>query len=320
MEDRLEYPDLDDSATLAEIDAEIERLERELTDSRCAHETRLLTKRTFANGSVHFVLQCRRCGEQQGGPARAKEAQAQLNGAEALPFDVDLQSTYGDWRGDMVQRLTELNCSRHALIDPEAAASSALVDEERDQQKARVAGIVASCRDELRAELGDDESVAGSLANAAIGLRRTLRDARIAAASRFTSEDELKLWLEAHLADDFDLVREVVGSHLAERTRVQIDYIAYPRPHLVAAGFAQMHFGIEVKFLDPCNGFSSRAARALWQTVSYTDSEFDLAGRPVRLKYALLFSNLSFEQERSLLENLGSTRENDLAPRNRLPC
>jgi hypothetical protein len=69
-----------------------------------------------------------------------------------------------------------------------------------------------------------------------------------------------------------------------------------------------------------CNGFSSRAARALWQTVSYTDSEFDLAGRPVRLKYALLFSNLSFEQERSLLENLGSTRENDLAPRNRLPC
>lgn len=320
MEDRLEYPDLDDSATLAEIDAEIERLERELTDSRCAHETRLLTKRTFANGSVHFVLQCRRCGEQQGGPVRAKEAQAQLNGAEALPFDVDLQSTYGDWRGDMVQRLTELNCSRHALIDPEAAASSALVDEERDQQKARVAGIVASCRDELRAELGDDESVAGSLANAAIGLRRTLRDARIAAASRFTSEDELKLWLEAHLADDFDLVREVVGSHLAERTRVQIDYIAYPRPHLVAAGFAQMHFGIEVKFLDPCNGFSSRAARALWQTVSYTDSEFDLAGRPVRLKYALLFSNLSFEQERSLLENLGSTRENDLAPRNRLPC
>ena len=320
MEDRLEYPDLDDSATLAEIDAEIERLERELTDSRCAHETRLLTKRTFANGSVHFVLQCRRCGEQQGGPARAKEAQAQLNGAEALPFDVDLQSTYGDWRGDMVQRLTELNCSRHALIDPEAAASSALVDEERDQQKARVAGIVASCRDELRAELGDDESVAGSLANAAIGLRRTLRDARIAAASRFTSEDELKLWLEAHLADDFDLVREVVGSHLAERTRVQIDYIAYPRPHLVAAGFAQMHFGLEVKFLDPCNGFSSRAARALWQTVSYTDSEFDLAGRPVRLKYALLFSNLSFEQERSLLENLGSTRENDLAPRNRLPC
>lgn len=316
----MEYPDLDDSATLAEIDAEIERLERELTDSRCAHETRLLTKRTFANGSVHFVLQCRRCGEQQGGPARAKEAQAQLNGAEALPFDVDLQSTYGDWRGDMVQRLTELNCSRHALIDPEAAASSALVDEERDQQKARVAGIVASCRDELRAELGDDESVAGSLANAAIGLRRTLRDARIAAASRFTSEDELKLWLEAHLADDFDLVREVVGSHLAERTRVQIDYIAYPRPHLVAAGFAQMHFGIEVKFLDPCNGFSSRAARALWQTVSYTDSEFDLAGRPVRLKYALLFSNLSFEQERSLLENLGSTRENDLAPRNRLPC
>ena len=238
MEDRLEYPDLDDSATLAEIDAEIERLERELTDSRCAHETRLLTKRTFANGSVHFVLQCRRCGEQQGGPVRAKEAQAQLNGAEALPFDVDLQSTYGDWRGDMVQRLTELNCSRHALIDPEAAASSALVDEERDQQKARVAGIVASCRDELRAELGDDESVAGSLANAAIGLRRTLRDARIAAASRFTSEDELKLWLEAHLADDFDLVREVVGSHLAERTRVQIDYIAYPRPHLVAAGFA----------------------------------------------------------------------------------
>lgn len=316
----MEYPDLDDSATLAEIDAEIERLERELTDSRCAHETRLLTKRTFANGSVHFVLQCRRCGEQQGGPVRAKEAQAQLNGAEALPFDVDLQSTYGDWRGDMVQRLTELNCSRHALIDPEAAASSALVDEERDQQKARVAGIVASCRDELRAELGDDESVAGSLANAAIGLRRTLRDARIAAASRFTSEDELKLWLEAHLADDFDLVREVVGSHLAERTRVQIDYIAYPRPHLVAAGFAQMHFGIEVKFLDPCNGYSSRAARALWQTVSYTDSEFDLAGRPVRLKYALLFSNLSFEQERSLLENLGSTRENDLAPRDGLPC
>jgi hypothetical protein len=44
--------------------------------------------------------------------------------------------------------------------------------------------------------------------------------------------------------------------------------------------------------------------------VSYTDSKFFVKGTAVRLKYAVLFSSMSFEKERDLLRSFGHTVEN----------
>lgn len=89
--------------------------------------------------------------------------------------------------------------------------------------------------------------------------------------------------------------------------------MAYPKQHLIALGFRDDYFGIEVKHLDPGEGFSQKASRALWQTVSYTDSEFFVQGTRARLKFAVLFSGMSFEKEVKLLNHLGQTFENDWA-------
>ncbi len=144
-----------------------------------------------------------------------------------------------------------------------------------------------------------------------MAIRKRHRLALVEATKRFKSEPELKAWLEAHLSEDFILKPEVVGKHMSEGVRVQIDYIAYAKPHLIAHGFEPVYFGIEVKFLDQTDGFTHKASRGIWQTVSYTDSTFFVDGEWRRLKFALFFSNLCFDEERELLEGVGMQPEND---------
>lgn len=67
-----------------------------------------------------------------------------------------------------------------------------------------------------------------------------------------------------------------------------------------------------MKHLDQTQGFSHKA-RGLWQTVSYTDSEFFLEGATIRPKFALLFSNISLRKSIVFLNRLGQELENDRA-------
>jgi hypothetical protein len=129
----------------------------------------------------------------------------------------------------------------------------------------------------------------------------------------------LRTWLDDWLHEDFDVWPEVVGKHLTEGSRVKIDYILKPKDHLVRAGFKPGPIGLEVKYLPIEHGFSPKASRFVWQAVSYTDCEFDLAGKPVRLPRVLLFSNISFDGERGLLKGIDhSAFSNDQAKWNAL--
>lgn len=298
---------------LEELEARFAQASRQLIDSACGCSATLhaVRRRTFANGSHHHVLQCRNCGEQRGSPLRAKDAEARLAGETAQEFDLAIAQTYAEHRGSIVTEFKELQ----ALVTERRGGWAALIAADRAEEHAkmeRIQALVAQCAADVAAEIGEQKT-ADVLASQAIALRKNLRDALFDATPRFTSEAELKTWAVAHLSEDFELHPEVAGRHVAEGVRVIIDYLAYPKPHLLAHGFAPVHFGIEVKYLGQADGFSHKAARGLWQTVSYTDSEFYLDGATIRPKFALLFSNISFESEHQLLNRLGMELENDRA-------
>ncbi|MBT2336537.1 hypothetical protein J7E49_21820 [Variovorax paradoxus] len=298
---------------LEELERRFAQVSQQLSDSdcRCPATQQAVRRRTFANGSHHHVLQCRHCGEQRGSPLRAKDAEARLEGMTAQEFDPVIAQTYAEYRRVIVTEFKELQ----TLVTERRGGWAALIAADRAEERAkleRVRALVAQCAADVAAEIGEQKT-ADVLAAQAIALRRKLRDALFDATPRFTSEAELKVWLAAHLSEDFDLSPEVAGRHVAEGVRVIIDYLAYPKQHLLENGFAPAHFGIEVKYLGQADGFSHKAARGLWQTVSYTDSEFFLDGVTIRPKFALLFSNISFESEHQLLNRLGMELENDRA-------
>ena len=276
----------------------------------CPEQLLQVRLRTVAGGSKHHVLQCTGCGEQRGNALGAKSAQTKLAGATAQPFDGLIAEAYIERRRRIFAEHSVMERQWLLLVAPDAGVESTARNEADNARDKRVLEIVERCAGEVVAEVGEEQG-ADALAKQAVFMRQRHLDARVAATARFSSEKELKQWLVEHLAEDFFLYPEVTGRHAAEGVRVQIDYLAFPKPHLVAAGFVPAHFGVEVKYLNQQEGFSHKASRGIWQTVSYTDSVFDLAGQSVRLKFALLFSNLSFADERSLLEHLGQKYEND---------
>lgn len=79
---------------------------------------------------------------------------------------------------------------------------------------------------------------------------------------------------------------------------------------------SQLGLGLKVRY----RGFSHKAALGLWQAVSYTDSEFYLDDVTIRPKFALLFSNISFEREHQSLNRLDTELENDRALCREGPC
>jgi hypothetical protein len=294
-------------ARLAELHTELSETACNCTDERL--EVRL---RTFENGSKHHVLQCLGCGQQRGGALGAKAVAARMSGRVVVAFEPGIEEGYNGRRMALVNELVALQRQETAQRDPEWVAWAAQERANQEEQDQRVFSLVEQCSDALVAEVGPAKA-ADALGKKVVALRSALRAERLAVTQRFESEGALKQWLTDHLREDFDLFAEVPGRHVAEGVGVQIDFLAYPRPHLLEAGFLPMHFGIEVKHLDPMLGFSHKAARALWQSVSYTDAEFFLDGRAIRPKFVLLFSNMSFDEERSLLNRLGSELENDHA-------
>lgn len=269
-----------------------------------------LRLRVSANGSQHIVWQCLDCGEQRGGAVRRHAAVAELGGEAPLPFDESLSD---DSRA-RARRLWEehhlLTRARDALLFPSLSqARSSGLDGEAEKRRLQELAV-ASCLDGLIGEVGKDQAFE-LLSKHICERRRVVWEQGLAMPGRFQDELELKAWLVPFLSEDFELHEEVGGVHLAHRTGVQIDYIAIAKPHLLAAGFTNLPFGIEVKYLNPAQGFSRKAARGFWQTISYTDCVFALAKQETPLKFAVMFSNLSFEAERGLLKQYGDAREND---------
>jgi hypothetical protein len=296
---------------MSDIEERLAWLEEHLRQScACPQSSLEVRLRTFTNGSTHHVWQCMGCGEQRGNALGGKAARALLGSSTAAAFDDQVHEEYFAQRVALSTEHTALNDIKLARERPEVLANMRASREADEARALRVNAAVARCVEELQREITEPQ-VADALAKEAIAMRRRHRQVLIDATNRFRSEPELKEWLELHLAQDFILWPEVVGKHTSEGVRVQIDYVAYPRQHLIDHGFAPVYFGIEVKYLDQTEGFTHKASRAVWQTVSYTDSVFSVDGEMRRLKFALLFSNLGFEGELALLENLGMQRENE---------
>jgi hypothetical protein len=262
-----------------------------------------LRLRTSANGSQHIARQCLGCGEQRGNAVGRKVAELELNGRPAAPFDESLADLARQAYRDMSDQYEALHKAREDILFPEhQKAHAAWREADAEQRKEQLASVTASVEG-LVAEMGEDKAL-DLLVKQICDRRKQAWDEALKLPGRFQSEPELK-------SADFDLHEEVKGRHLAHGTGVQIDYIATAKPHLVAAGFVSQPFGIEVKYINPAEGFSKKAARAFWQTISYTDCTFNLGGESQQLKFAMLFSNLSFEAERALLKQHGVPHEND---------
>jgi len=94
------------------------------------------------------------------------------------------------------------------------------------------------------------------------------------------SEPELKQQLVAALAADFELRAEVPGQHLLDGYAVKIDFLLFPRPHLIARGFDAAWLGCEVK--SPAQKEPAKVGvRFAWQCLTYAQAVFGEAGRPM---------------------------------------
>ena len=98
------------------------------------------------------------------------------------------------------------------------------------------------------------------------------------------NEQQLTSHLIDALQEDFDIRREVKGYNLLTRGPIRADVVAHPKPHLVAAGFVDAHFCIEVKAV-PATEPDKRGRAAAWQALSYRLSEFDFGVPAFALVY-----------------------------------
>ncbi|WP_323844266.1 hypothetical protein [Microbulbifer magnicolonia] len=115
-------------------------------------------------------------------------------------------------------------------------------------------------------------------------------------------------WFKRAFSRWFEIFEEVDGLGYIDREQrnLRIDFVIRPKPILQRAGFADQYMGVEVKFLDPRTdkGFHGKSSRGIFQALSYwysgTTWEID-KGCQVKLSSVLLFSNLSFADEREYL-------------------
>jgi hypothetical protein len=124
----------------------------------------------------------------------------------------------------------------------------------------------------------------------------------------FRCEPELVDWFDKNLANDFIINKEITGKHILTNKGTKIDYILYPKMHLIDQGFVKAHFGIEVKHFDIAKNDCDKIVDAFWQTFTYMESSFDLPTGPTRLKFGLIFSDLSFNDSRRTFLNTDLNR------------
>ena len=134
--------------------------------------------------------------------------------------------------------------------------------------------------------------------------------------TRWKSEEELSAFVREYPKHDFELFAEVEGIGYVQGTprRVRLDYLIRPKQHLLDAGFVDQYMGIEVKLLDYEGGkrFSGKSAKGVFQALSYWYSSATWhppsEKEPVELACVLLFTNLSFEDERRQVFNTYNQR------------
>lgn len=85
------------------------------------------------------------------------------------------------------------------------------------------------------------------------------------------NEDSLKEEVLKCLNSDFIIREEVEGCHIVTGEKVRIDFLIYPREHLIEQKFERIWIGIEVKAPKT----QKDGTRLAWQAITYKQSIFD---------------------------------------------
>jgi hypothetical protein len=104
-------------------------------------------------------------------------------------------------------------------------------------------------------------------------------------------EKTLKNKFNHLVKNDFRVLADVVGQELVHQKKVRIDFMLYPNPHLVEAGFDPVWFGVEVKHFG-ISGETGKMSRFLWQCVTYAQSVFQVDHTAVRPAFVLGLSDV----------------------------
>lgn len=301
-----------DAFTTEELEQKKAELLEEFHPGHTCTDSLSIRLRTFSSGHLHHVQQCTVCGRQLGGPLSKAKAAELLAGTQALSFDDDIETAHRQVKSQLLGLINRITKEVAKRLDPIGTAMDA-----EESQKALERKLAAEDAIEKAVEAVGQAYSWRNILPHIVERTQSLADKfkeEPRAFQRFSSEAELKAWLEAWIGADFDVFKEVSGVHLTENVGVKIDYVLKPKQHLIEAGFLPGPVGLEVKFLRQEDSFSSRASRFVWQAVSYTDCRFNLPEGPARLPRVLLFSNMSFEEEYGLLKGVSpSVYENEKA-------
>lgn len=262
-------------------------------------------------GGIHYVRQCMDCGRQRGGSLKKEVAEKELNGQDALPFDAEIEEDLRLHNRSISDQIAALREEEKQIKIQSGAYQEfehdyAVENQKYEEANKNLSDYISGFKDDFGLE-----KAINALINQTVELNKVKHKKYKETVNRFNNEPELKKWLEDNLSRDFYIYPEVNGFHISERINVRIDFILIPKEHLIANGFDPSPFGVEVKYLKQEDGFTRKSSRALWQTISYMDSVFIINQQQIRLKFSLLFSNLSFHDEVELLRNYGFRFEND---------
>jgi hypothetical protein len=301
-----------DAFTTEELEKKKSELLEKFEASHTCSDSLSIRVRKFSSGSLHHVQQCTVCGRQLGGPLGKAKASELLVGIPALTFDDEIETLRRQERGQLLGLINHVSKEIAKRLDPVGTAMDAEEAKKSLKQKQAAEDAIEKAVDAVgKTYLW--RHILPHIVERTQSLAAKFKE-EPKAFQRFTSEAELKAWLETWIEADFDIFKEVSGVHMTENVGVKIDYVLKPKPHLVDAGFLPIPVGLEVKYLPQEGSFSSRASRFVWQAVSYTDCQFNLPDGPARLSRVLLFSNMSFEDEYSLLKGVSpSVYENEKA-------
>jgi len=111
------------------------------------------------------------------------------------------------------------------------------------------------------------------------------------------NEPQLKKLFRDKLKSEFIIKPDVKGNFLVDNTDVEVDFLIYPKDHLIKNGFDEFWIGIEVKspsVKEPVK----QGLKVAWQAITYAQSEFtDNKSEPnierIRPAFVLIFPHIS---------------------------
>lgn len=285
------------------LQSKISELHESIPKCNCQNslEVRL---RTIGDGQ-HYVYQCQICGEQRGNPIKKSDALKMSSSNPISEYNKSIEILWQAKRSEHIKVIQDLE-KKAREIDEELNGPSEWSSHTKTKAEAETA--VNEYLNILISRIGKEQAIK-IIEQQLSTLKQSIVLERRKSLDRFKTEGELKLWFEKNLKNDFYIRQEVSGVHLAERVGVRIDFLLKARPHLIDAGFDSAIFGVEIKFFPPEHDFTSKISRGIWQAITYTDCEFQTKEGPIKPKYCLVFSNLSFQEETALLNDFYS--END---------